>query len=140
MVLISGSPGLAERPRNPLLHHMVRNFTTQQEVYEKITVAAFRALPKEWLGRAGGHVLTRIVARVAGSRALSTIGRVAPLAIGMAVGAGFDWITVSALGKAAVIHAAWPEVPLVLLTTEAPGRGSAGEGSSPRSPSSTRNP
>jgi DNA modification methylase len=32
-----------------------------------------------------------------------------------------------ALGKAAVIHAAWPEVPLVLLTTEAPGRGSAGE-------------
>ena len=40
VVLISGSPGLAERPRNPLLHHMVRNFTTQQEVYEKITVAA----------------------------------------------------------------------------------------------------
>jgi hypothetical protein len=69
---------------------------------ERITVAAFRALPKEWLGRAGGHVLARIVARVAGSRALSTIGRVAPLAIGMAVGAGFDWITVSALGKAAV--------------------------------------
>src|SRR5205823_11696623 len=32
--------GLAERPRNPLLHHMVRNFTTQQEVFEKITVAA----------------------------------------------------------------------------------------------------
>jgi hypothetical protein len=69
---------------------------------EKITVAAFRALPKEWLGRAGGHVLARILARVAGSRALSTIGRVAPLAIGMAVGAGFDWITVSALGKAAI--------------------------------------
>jgi site-specific DNA-methyltransferase (adenine-specific) len=32
-----------------------------------------------------------------------------------------------ALGKAAVIHAAWPEVPLVLLTTAAPARGSAGE-------------
>ena len=69
---------------------------------EKITVAAFRALPKEWLGRAGGHILGRILARVAGSRALSTVGRVAPLAIGMAVGAGFDWITVSALGKAAM--------------------------------------
>ncbi len=69
---------------------------------EKITVAAFRAFPKDWLGRAGGHVLGRILARVAGSRALSTLGRVAPLAIGMVVGAGFDWITVSALGKVAM--------------------------------------
>jgi hypothetical protein len=69
---------------------------------EKITVAAFRALPKEWLGKAGGHILGRILARVAGSRALSTVGRVVPLAIGMAVGAGFDWITVSALGRAAM--------------------------------------
>ena len=50
----------------------------------------------------GGHILGRILARVAGSRALSTVGRVAPLAIGMAVGAGFDWFTVSALGKAAI--------------------------------------
>ncbi len=32
-----------------------------------------------------------------------------------------------ALGKAAVIHAASPEVPYVLLTTEAPVPGSAGE-------------
>jgi hypothetical protein len=69
---------------------------------ERITVAAFRALPREWIGRAGGHVLGRILARVAGSRVLSTIGRVAPLAIGMAVGAGFDWIAVSALGRAAI--------------------------------------
>ena len=69
---------------------------------ERITVAAFRALPKEWLGRAGGHVLGRILARIAGSRALSTVGRVAPLAIGMAVGAGFDWVAVSGLGKAAM--------------------------------------
>ena len=69
---------------------------------ERITVAAFRALPKEWLGRAGSHVLGRILARIAGSRALSTIGRVAPLAIGMAVGAGFDWVAVSGLGKAAM--------------------------------------
>lgn len=69
---------------------------------ERITVAAFRAFPKEWLGRAGGHVLGRILARIAGSRALSTIGRVAPLAIGMAVGAGFDWVAVSGLGRAAM--------------------------------------
>ena len=69
---------------------------------ERIMVAAFRALPKEWLGRAGGHVLGRILARVAGSRVLSTVGRVVPLAIGMAVGAGFDWVTVSTLGRAAM--------------------------------------
>ena len=69
---------------------------------ERITVAAFRALPKEWLGRASSHVLVRILARIAGSRALSTVGRVAPLAIGMAVGAGFDWVAVSGLGKAAM--------------------------------------
>ena len=68
---------------------------------ERITVAAFRALPRDWLGRAGGHVLGRILGRIVGSRALSAVGRVAPLAIGMAVGAGFDWIAVSALGRAA---------------------------------------
>src|ERR1700738_426359 len=28
---------------------------------ERITVAAFRALPKEWLGRTGGHILGRIL-------------------------------------------------------------------------------
>jgi hypothetical protein len=71
---------------------------------ERITVAAFRALPKEWLGRAGGHVLGRILARMASSRALAAVGRVAPLAIGMAVGAGFDWLAVSALGKAAISY------------------------------------
>jgi hypothetical protein len=69
---------------------------------ERITVAAFRAFPKEWLGRAGGHVVSRILARLAGSRAISTIGRVAPLAIGMAIGAGFDWIAVGSLGRAAI--------------------------------------
>jgi indolepyruvate decarboxylase len=40
VVVLSGSPGLAERERNPLLHHMVRDFSTQKEVFEKVTVAA----------------------------------------------------------------------------------------------------
>src|SRR5688500_4322915 len=31
---------MGERVRNPLLHHMVRDFTTQQEVFEKVTVAS----------------------------------------------------------------------------------------------------
>ncbi len=39
VVVISGSPGLCERPNNPLLHHKVRDFRTQYEVFEKICVA-----------------------------------------------------------------------------------------------------
>ncbi|MBS0207823.1 MAG: alpha-keto acid decarboxylase family protein [Planctomycetes bacterium] len=40
VVVISGSPGLGERTNNPLLHHKVRDFRTQLEVFEKICVAA----------------------------------------------------------------------------------------------------
>jgi indolepyruvate decarboxylase len=40
VVLLSGSPGLAERVRNPFLHHMVKTFSTQKEVFEKVTCAA----------------------------------------------------------------------------------------------------
>ena len=40
VVVISGSPGLGERVKNPLLHHMVRDFSTQREVFEKVTVAS----------------------------------------------------------------------------------------------------
>jgi indolepyruvate decarboxylase len=39
VVLITGSPGLRERIHNPLLHHMVRNFRTQYDVFEKLTCA-----------------------------------------------------------------------------------------------------
>ena len=39
VVLISGSPGLGERIDNPLLHHMVRNWRTQFDVFSKICVA-----------------------------------------------------------------------------------------------------
>ncbi|MEI8382544.1 MAG: thiamine pyrophosphate-dependent enzyme [Planctomycetota bacterium] len=40
IVVISGAPGMAERSTNPLLHHRVRDFNTQREVFEKITVAS----------------------------------------------------------------------------------------------------
>ena len=40
VVLLSGSPGLNERQQNPLLHHMVRDFATQRDVFEHITVYA----------------------------------------------------------------------------------------------------
>ena len=40
VVLLTGSPGLSERVRTPYMHHMVRDFSTQREVFERITVAA----------------------------------------------------------------------------------------------------
>lgn len=39
VVVITGSPGLNERVNNPLLHHKVRDFRTQLEVFEKLCVA-----------------------------------------------------------------------------------------------------
>ncbi len=39
VVVISGAPGVEERRTDPLLHHRVRDFNTQREVFEKITVA-----------------------------------------------------------------------------------------------------
>ena len=39
VVLITGSPGLNERSNNPLLHHKVREFRTQRDVFEKLCVA-----------------------------------------------------------------------------------------------------
>ena len=39
VVVISGSPGVGERVNNPLLHHKVRDFRTQLEVFEKLCVA-----------------------------------------------------------------------------------------------------
>ena len=40
VVVISGAPGMAERRSDPLLHHRVRDFNTQREVFDKITVAS----------------------------------------------------------------------------------------------------
>lgn len=40
VVVISGSPGLRERVHNPLLHHRVRDFRTQFEVFRRLCVAA----------------------------------------------------------------------------------------------------
>ena len=40
VVLISGAPGLRERASNPLLHHRVREWRTQLEVFDKICAAS----------------------------------------------------------------------------------------------------
>jgi indolepyruvate decarboxylase len=39
VVVISGSPGLRERIKNPLLHHKVKDFRTQLEVFRRLCVA-----------------------------------------------------------------------------------------------------
>jgi len=39
MLVVSGSPGLAERRGDPLLHHKVKTFRTQLDVFEDLTVA-----------------------------------------------------------------------------------------------------
>jgi TPP-dependent 2-oxoacid decarboxylase len=38
LVVISGAPGIMERKKNPLLHHKVRDFDTQQRIFEHMTV------------------------------------------------------------------------------------------------------
>lgn len=40
VVVISGAPGISERASNPLLHHRVREFSTQRDVFERLTVAS----------------------------------------------------------------------------------------------------
>ncbi len=40
VIVLAGSPGVSERARNPLLHHKVKGFETQFEVFQKITGAS----------------------------------------------------------------------------------------------------
>jgi hypothetical protein len=85
---------------------------------QRIAIEAFRRLPQLVVTHAGGRILKRILARVATSRTAIVVVRAVPLAVGMAVGAGFDWVAVSALGKAAKRYygpggpaSRWPELP-----------------------------
>ncbi len=40
VVMITGSPGIQERHKDPMLHHKVRTFTTQFEIFQHITCAS----------------------------------------------------------------------------------------------------
>jgi indolepyruvate decarboxylase len=40
VVMLTGSPGLNERINNPLLHHKVRDFRTQIDVFDKLCIAS----------------------------------------------------------------------------------------------------
>ena len=39
LLVLSGAPGMAERKNDPLIHHKVKNFDTQLEVFKDITIA-----------------------------------------------------------------------------------------------------
>ena len=69
---------------------------------ERIAVAAFRRLPAMLLTHGGGRIISRILARVASTGAAKVAARVVPLGVGVAVGAGFDWLAVTGLGRAAM--------------------------------------
>jgi indolepyruvate decarboxylase len=40
VVVVSGAPGITDREKDPLLHHKVKTFQTQQRVYDEVTVAS----------------------------------------------------------------------------------------------------
>lgn len=69
---------------------------------ERVAVAAFRRMPAMLAAHGGSRILTRILARVGTSTAARVAARVIPLAVGVAAGAGFDWLTVTGLGRAAM--------------------------------------
>ncbi|MDF0682383.1 MAG: thiamine pyrophosphate-binding protein [Candidatus Nitrosocosmicus sp.] len=40
LIVISGSPGIRERRKDPLLHHKVRDFDTQLRVFNHVTISS----------------------------------------------------------------------------------------------------
>jgi hypothetical protein len=89
---------------------------------ERFAVAAFRRVPGTLVAHGGSRMLTRILARVATSGAAKAAARVVPIGVGIAAGAGFDWLTVTGLGRAAMKYygAGGPGARPLLLTGEDP--------------------
>lgn len=69
---------------------------------ERITVAAFRRVPARWAGRLASDIAVRVLGRALARRTATAAGRLLPVAVGMALGAAFDWVAVSVLGRAAI--------------------------------------
>jgi hypothetical protein len=69
---------------------------------ERLAIAAFRRLPELLLRHAGGRLVTRVLMRFATTGTAKLAARVIPLGVGIGVGAGFDWVAVTGLGRAAV--------------------------------------
>jgi hypothetical protein len=69
---------------------------------ERLAIAAFRRVPELLLVHGGGRFITRILSRFATSGVAKVAARVIPLGVGVGIGAGFDWIAVTGLGRAAI--------------------------------------
>src|SRR4029077_8851194 len=69
---------------------------------EKVAIAAFRRLPALLLTHGGGRVLGRTRPRFGSTGVAKMAARVVPLGVGVAAGAGFDWLAVTGLGHAAI--------------------------------------
>jgi UPF0271 protein len=69
---------------------------------ERVALAAIRRMPGMLLAHGGGRVISRILTRFVTSGAAKMAARVVPLAVGVAAGAGFDWVAVTGLGRAAI--------------------------------------
>jgi indolepyruvate decarboxylase len=63
VVVISGSPGMRERFNNPLLHHRVKDFHTQSEVFRKLCAAEAELNDPQTALREIDRVLEAIVRR-----------------------------------------------------------------------------
>ena len=89
---------------------------------ERMAIAAFRRLPSLLLTHGGGRVLSRILARFATSGVAKAAARVVPLGVGVAAGAGFDWLAVTGLGRAAMKYygPGGPGARPLLLASENP--------------------
>jgi indolepyruvate decarboxylase len=63
VVVISGSPGMRERFNNPLLHHRVKDFHTQSEVFRKLCAAEAELNDPQTALREIDRVLDAVVRR-----------------------------------------------------------------------------
>jgi hypothetical protein len=89
---------------------------------ERLALTAFRRLPGVLLAHGGGRIATRILTRVAGTGAAKVAARIVPLGVGVAAGAGFDWLAVTGLGRAAMKYygPGGPGAKPLLLASENP--------------------
>jgi len=61
VIVISGAPGLKERINNPLLHHKVKDFRTQLDVFRRLCVAATDLTDRSTAFREIDRVLEAVV-------------------------------------------------------------------------------
>ena len=89
---------------------------------EGLAVAAFRCLPATLMAHGGSRILTRTLTRFASTGAAKAAARLVPIGVGVAAGAGFDWLAVTGLGRAAIKYygPGGPGARPLLLTREDP--------------------